>query len=123
MWDGVTRRKFPRAEYPCLITVRKSAPPQQAILTHTENISMGGVRVIISDAIEVMTEVNMEIDLKDTMSTIAVKAFVCWVKPTTAGKQKGTRGSLRYNTGIRFVELNDENRRRIQKAVNCLLDK
>ncbi len=55
MWDGTERREFLRAEYPCLITVRKNTPPTEAILTHTDNISVGCVRVIIIEKIEPMT--------------------------------------------------------------------
>lgn len=120
MWDGVDRRIFPRAEYPCLITIRKSTPPMQAILTHTENISVGGVRIIIKERVEVMTEVNLELDLKDTLETISSKATVSWVKQAPSG---GEGKSARYDTGIQFHSLKDEYRRRIQKIVDHLMGK
>lgn len=120
MWDGVSRRRFPRAEYPCLITVRKNTPPQQAVLTHTENISVGGVRVIIAKKIGVLTEVDIEIDLKDTLPTILSKASICWIEEISLGE---VGKSPRYDIGIKFIGLNDENRRRIQNIVDCLLDK
>ncbi len=120
MWDGVSRRKFPRAEYPCLITVRKNTPPKQAILTHTENISVGGVRVIIAKRIEVMAEVDIEIDLKDTLPTILSKAAVCWLEELSVGE---VGKAPRYDTGIRFLGLKDEDRRRVQHVVDTLLGK
>lgn len=80
MWNGVDRRKFPRAEYPCLITIRKYVPPELAILTHTENISIGGVRVIVDHRIDTATEVDLEIDLKDTMPNIASRGAIRWVR-------------------------------------------
>ena len=120
MWDGVDRRIFPRAEYPCLITVRKNTPPTQAILTHTDNISIGGVRVVIAKKIEVMTEVDLEIDLKDTLPTVISKGTVAWVKmipPREGGKLP------RYDTGIRFIGLKDKTRRRIHGIVERILHK
>lgn len=120
MWDGVSRRKFPRAEYPCLITVRKNTPPQEAILTHTENISVGGVRVIIAKKIGVLTEVDIEIDLKDTMPTILSKASICWTEELSFGE---VGKSPRYDTGIKFLGLKDEDRRRVQRVVETLLGK
>ncbi len=120
MWDGVDRRIFSRAEYPCLITVRKNTPPTEAILTHTDNISLGGVRVVIAKKIEAMTEVDLEIDLKDTLPTIISKGTVAWVKmipPREGGKLP------RYDTGVRFLGLKDEYRRRIQGIVKRILRK
>jgi len=146
MWDGVDRREFPRVKYPCLITVRKETPPSFSILTHTENISVGGVRVIIKKKIEIMTEVEVEIDLMDTFTNVTSKGTIAWVKKVSAGQKgqpkandkqiyllKGTiawvkeipatrKGQpLRYDTGIRFIVLRNKDRERIQKIVNHLL--
>lgn len=120
MWDGVDRRKFARAEYPCLITVRKSAPPPEAILTHTADISVGGVHAVIAKKIEIMTEVNLEIDLKDTLETIVSKGTVSRVKEIAAS-QPGR--PPRYDIAVQFVDLNDEDRRRIQNIVEHLKGK
>ena len=148
MWDGVDRRRFPRAEYPCLITVRKNTPPVQAVLTHTENISVTGVRVIITKKIEVMTEVDLEIDLKDTLKNVISKGTIAWVKEVAQERKgkppgKGTNINVlkgvvawvkeipptqkgkppRYDTGIQFTVLKAEDRRRIENIVNHLLGK
>ncbi|MFC1699205.1 PilZ domain-containing protein [Candidatus Omnitrophota bacterium] len=118
MWDGVSRRKFPRAEYPCLVTIRKNTQPQEAILTHTENISIGGVRIILAKKIGVLTEVDLELDLKDTLATIISKGTICWAQQISV---KGAR--YRYDTGVKFLGLKDSDRRRIQKIVARLLDR
>ena len=120
MWDGVNRRRFPRAEYPCLITIRKNTPPMEAILTHTENISVGGVRVIISKKIEIMTEVELEVDLKDTLPTIISKGTISWVKEAPYGR-KSARSH--YDIGIQFVSLKDEYRGRVQNVVDRIASK
>jgi len=120
MWDGVDRRRFLRAEYPCLIKLSKKAIPIKAILTHTENISVGGVRVIIGKKVEVMAEVDLEIDLMDTLTNISSIGTINWVK-TAPSKRKG--GPVRYDTGVQFIALKDEARRRIQKIVKHLLDR
>ncbi len=120
MWDGVDRRIFPRAHYPCLITIRKNFPPPQATLTNTEDISVGGVRIIIGKRIELMTEIDLEIDLKDTLPTIILRGTVSWVKEAPPGR-KGK--PPRYDTGIKFITLKNEYRRRIQHVVEHLLGK
>ena len=144
MWNGVDRRQFPRAEYPCLITIRKYVPPEVAILTHTENISIGGVRVIVDHRIDTATEVDLEIDLKDTMPNIASRGAIRWVReiepkamPAAQGRNtkvfKGTVSWVeeippakkglppRYDTGIQFIALKEDDKRRIEDLVQNIL--
>lgn len=120
MWDGVDRRKFLRAEYPCLITLRKRTPPPRAFLTHTENISVVGVRLFIKEKVEIMTEIDLELELKDTFPNVTAKGLIKWVKECAAlqeGKPK------RYELGICFTQLKDEDRRRILNIVAHLTKK
>ena len=120
MWDGVDRRRFIRAEYPCLIKLRKDTPPEQAILTHTEDISLGGVSVIVRQKIELMTEISLELDLMDTSPTIALKGTVNRVEEIPFA-QEGK--PPRYAIGIRFIDLPDEERHRIQRIIDHLWNK
>lgn len=46
MWDGINRRRFPRVNYPCYIRLRKKGSTQE-FLTQTENISCGGIAVVL----------------------------------------------------------------------------
>ena len=119
MWDGVDRRKFVRAEYPCLIKVCKNAPPTKAILTHTEDISVGGIRAIIAKKIEVMSEVDLEIDLMDTLPTIISKGIIKRIDPIPQAAGKPGR----YDIGIKFAALHDDDRRRIERITEHLLYK
>jgi len=45
-WEGLNRRKFPRANYPCLVVIREGKE-KNIILTHTENIGIGGVCIAL----------------------------------------------------------------------------
>ena len=77
MWDGMERRKFPRVQYPCLITLRKETPPSISILTHTENISVGGVRVIIAKKINPLKRPILLTTI--ITSIIVIGLFIWWV--------------------------------------------
>lgn len=120
MWDGVNRRISLRAEYPCLITVRRDTHSPLSILTHTKDISGGGVRVIIGERIERMTGVDLEIDLMDTLPTISSKGKIQWVEEIPS-ERKGK--SPHYSLGIQFTSLKDKDRQRIKKIVEHLLGK
>jgi hypothetical protein len=147
MLSGIDRRQFPRAEYPCLITIRKYTPPPISILSHTENISEGGVRVILDHKIEVNTEIDLEIDLKDALPNIASRGTIRWVKEVAHAQEqhsaegknvKTFKGSVswveeipparkglppRFDTGIQFLALKEDDQRRISELVETLLGK
>lgn len=118
-WEKMDRRRFTRIEYPCLVTIRKNAPPKLTILTHTENISVGGVCIVIWERIELMAKVDLEIDLKDTSPPIISKGVVKWTKKSSADRAE----EYSYNTGIQFTDLKDEYKRRIGNVIDKHLNK
>ncbi|MBN2096900.1 MAG: PilZ domain-containing protein [Candidatus Omnitrophica bacterium] len=120
MWDGVNRRQCPRALYPCLIKVKSSTPPGPPILTHTENISLGGVRVVIPRKIEALAEVELEIDLKDTLPPVLAEGIVRRAEELAGS---GSGRPRHYDTGIKFTNLNLEDKRRIEIIVTHILKK
>ena len=101
------------------------------------------MHVIIKKGIEVATEVDLEIDLKDTLPNVASTGTIAWVKrvlPIHKGKPAGKGAGIkvltgtvtwvkeipstqkgkppRYNTGIQFTILKDEDRERIQNIID-----
>ncbi|MBL7085303.1 MAG: PilZ domain-containing protein [Candidatus Omnitrophica bacterium] len=115
MRDGADRRRFARTKYPCLIKLhKKNKPALWGILTHTDNISPVGVRVILRKKIKVTTEVDLKIDLMDTKSALTSKGKVTWVKEILPA-QKGQ--PLRYDTGINFIHIKGGDGQRIQDIV------
>ena len=52
-WDGFNRRKFPRVNYPCLVVLNvRIEETESVILSHTENIGIGGVCVILKQNVK-----------------------------------------------------------------------
>ena len=70
--------------------------------------------------VEVMTEVDLEIDLMDTLPTVISKGTIRWVKQAISGREGKPP---RYDTGIQFLTLKDECRKRIQGIVEHVLRK
>ena len=145
MWQGEDRRRNARVKYPCLITVRKKSPPSFSILTHTEDIGKGGVHVIVDKKLDAMSEIELEIDLLDTLPNVFSKGTIRWVKESSpqntpadakgGGLSKGTvdwvkeiapadkDGPVRYNIGIKFTFIKDVDKFRIDNIVNSFLGK
>lgn len=118
-WDGMNRRKFPRANYPCLLIVRKDhASSPEAMLTHTENVGIGGVCVILKKDLKMFTPVELELDLLDTQKHIKCPARIVWV--VKRKDDAATKPSF-YDTGIEFSNLSKEDERRIDAIVQRLI--
>ena len=118
MWQGVDKRRFPRAEYPCKITVIKKKG-EQKFSTHTENIGAGGVCVILDEGLDRFSEVGLILNLEDKQPPINCKARIVW----TVKRQEATGEYKQVDTGIEFIELKEKDRLRIEKAVNKCLQK
>ncbi|MBF0486318.1 MAG: PilZ domain-containing protein [Candidatus Omnitrophica bacterium] len=116
-WEGLNRRKFPRAKFPCLIKILRS-DGQDAILTHTENISIGGVCVIIKRQLDIFTTVGIEIDLMDGEELISCASKVVWIVRRKATEEVKPS---HYDIGIEFVDLKPSDRARIEKTVDHLV--
>lgn len=117
-WDGLNRRKFPRANYPCLIIIRHNHAGPEAMLTHTENIGIGGVCIILKRSIKLFTPVELEIDLLDTSTHIKCEGKVVWSVQRRNSEDK--KPSF-YDTGVEFMNIGMKDQQRISEVVNRLM--
>lgn len=117
MWNGINRRKFPRASYRCLITIRKRLT-SKVISTQTENIGAGGICVVIKEDIGLFQGVDLELYLEDDAPPIKCGGTVVWVVKKSEPKQKGV---YLYDTGIEFIDIRPEDRERITDLVEEIL--
>jgi len=117
-WEGVNRRKFPRANYPCLVIIRHNHGGPEAMLTHTENIGVGGVCVILKKNVKLFTSVELEIDLLDTSSHIKCEGKIVWCVQRKNAEDK--KPSF-YDTGIEFVNIKEKEQKRIGEVVERLM--
>ena len=118
-WDGLERRKFPRANYPCLVTLRHQQDKPEAMLTHTENIGIGGVCVILKRGLKLFTPVEVEIDLMDAAAHVKCAGKVVW---SVQRKESEKKKPSFYDTGIEFVNLSEKDLHRIQEVVTRLVE-
>jgi len=117
-WDGANRRKFPRVNYPCMITLRSESGKPEVILTHTENIGIVGVCVTVNREIKMFLPVNLEIDLLDSEGHIRCQGRVVW---SIQRKSDEKRKPLFYDTGIEFSKVDSESQRRLDDIVKRLI--
>lgn len=116
-WEGLNRRQFPRAKFPCLLKVIMSGNIMDAILTHSENISIGGVCVILKISLERFAPVDIELDMLDGEDHIVCKGRVMWVVRRRAGE--ALKPSF-YDVGLEFLDIKDNDRARVRSIVERL---
>jgi len=116
MWDGINRRKFPRASYKCLITIKRRLNAK-TISTQTENIGAGGICVLVKEDMGLFQGVDLELYLDDNRPPIKCGGTVVWVVKKTASK----KGTFIYDTGVEFIDMRPEDRDKVSEVVEIIL--
>lgn len=112
MWDGINRRRFPRAKYPCKVKVFKKNSTD-IFLTQTENVGVGGICAVLEKELPRFSEVHLELDFQDGLGLIKSNARIVWVvKRSATGDKKH-----QFDTGIEFTSLKTEDRKRIEQIM------
>ena len=115
MWNGLNRRQFPRIMYPCLVRISSKSQVPDVFLTHTENIGVGGICVIVKKEIKLFSPVDIEIDLIDEDTHVVTRGRVVWVVRRKA--VESFKPSF-YDIGIEFENLDDKHKLKLDAAIN-----
>ena len=110
-WDSSERRKFVRAKFPCEITLPQSG--DRLISTHVENISAGGIRIIIDQKLEVSSPVVIDIyGVRE--NPITCQGKVIWSFTRENPHQKDI---ALFDIGIEFSQIADEDLSEIKRVI------
>ena len=119
-WGGMDRRKFPRVMYPCMVKIVTTDGSQPPILTHTENIGLGGICITLKSSVKLFTPVELEIDLLDIDEHIKPKGTVVWnVRRKAIEEVK----PMFYDIGVEFTEIDKREQDRLRENLQRLIDK
>jgi len=113
-YQGIEKRRFIRAKFPCVILIHTLH--EHVITTYTENISAGGVRVIIEEKLETSSTVGLEVQIKNNV--VSCKGRIVWVVDKESPYKKGI---FYYDTGIEFYEIKEDDRQIINGAIEEIL--
>lgn len=110
MWQGVERRRFPRVHYLCKVTVIKKGQVE-TFSTHTENIGVGGICVILKKGLDKFLPVELVLYLENGSPPIECDGRIVWV----------VKREEQFDTGIEFLNIKQKDVLRIERIVNeCL---
>lgn len=110
MWDGFNKRKFPRLNLRCEISIHPDEK-NAGISTITENVGVGGVCVILDQPLERFGGCRVRLELDDQTPEINCAGKVVWAVPT----QDSASSPRRFDIGIEFVGLGTSERELLRK--------
>jgi len=108
------RRKFVRLDRLVDIVYRKHQTLEKEKLTLSRNISIGGICLVVYEKLK--ESQLLELDLCIPEEKIPIKALgkVVWVHEYIIGNVSKDR---RYDVGIEFIEISDEDVNKVNKYV------
>src|SRR5476651_634802 len=97
MFD-TNRRKYPRANYPCQLTMWLADGTRETVLANTANIGLGGLSVHLDQAIEVGTKLDIQLQFTSVTTPFRCRGVV---------RRSVQESEKFYNIGIQFESLNE----------------
>ncbi len=97
MFDA-NRRKYPRVNYPCQLTMWTANESHETVLANTSNIGTGGLCAHLNQGIAVGTKVDIQLNF--THSTTPLKCSGVVVRSVKESDKF-------YNIGIQFEPLSE----------------
>ena len=117
-WNGMDRRRFPRVSFPCLITVKESKEGKDHLLTHTENVGVGGVCIVVKKEFKMFMPVTLELDLLDGDEHVKCSAKVVWSIRRRVDEQDKPAF---FDIGIEFIDLETKDLNRLEIIIQRLV--
>ena len=82
--------------------------------TGSKNVSEGGICVIVFEKVACGTIVNLKFEMPEWNRFITAKGKIAWMRELTFDKNQSCD---MYEAGIEFVEINPEDRRKINEYI------
>jgi Tfp pilus assembly protein PilZ len=101
-----------------LIKISCEGQEVEAFLTHTENVGVGGVGIIVKKEIKLFTDVEIEIDLLDVDDHVKAMGKVVWVV-----RRKGVEEvkPMFYDIGIEFSNMSGKDKEHLKETIDRII--
>ena len=112
MWQGIDQRRFPRAKYKCIVSLRQP-DGASAVSANTEHIGMGGICVLLDKGLDIFSPVELDLTLDAGKGPLHVKGTIVWVV-----RRREFRKGPSFDTGVEFADLSPEDKARIEAVLD-----
>ena len=113
-----SKRKYPRVNYPCAITVWRQDGSSEVVMANTANIGGGGICVFFNEALAVETVLDIRIDNFFEGNPLKCRGKVVRCKIDTSNPNSRQKF---YEVGIEFLEMDDAQRQYLLGFVERLM--
>jgi hypothetical protein len=113
-YDGVEKRRFPRADFSCKLNIFYSS---DILYARVKNIGMGGIMIVLTREIIRGIPIKLELFIEDG-KVIHCTGKVVW---SASRVYPADREKLVYDTGIQFDEINEEDKKYIGELVDQIV--
>ena len=117
-WRGIDTRRGVRIAFECVVIVKKK-DTSLVFRTQTENLSIGGVCVILEKGLPKGTPVDIELYLPDLSIPVYGNGRIAW---SAKRNEYVKRKPLQFDTGIEFIEMADQDKARLKLIIEELLE-
>lgn len=118
MWDGINRRKFPRVNYKCIITIKTASEVPKILTARTENVGMGGIAVVLKESLSLFQRVELELLLENGQGPVRCGGSVVWVVKKS---DPANKSAITYDIGIEFLNIKETDKNRIATIVEKII--
>jgi PilZ domain len=118
------KRKSPRVNVISLVIIRCDVRAQigdkevREFHTHTENLSEGGINVILDEELRSPASVELKLYVTGKISPIKCKGQIAWSKIISPPVVNPNM----FSTGIKFTELNLADKEILGNVISCFSD-
>ena len=116
------RRKFFRLNTDVDITYAKHDVSEKEKVTIAKNISKGGICLVVHEEVKKSDLLDLKIYLPKTETPISTLGKVVWVNELLFGGFGGVPQRKRYDAGIEFVKIADEDVNKIGKYIFTIIE-
>jgi len=112
MFDS-NKRKYPRANYPCQLTIWLANGLNETMLANTANVGLGGLCVHLNQAVDIGIKVDIQLNFTNTTTP-----FRCSGKVVRCEQENPEF----YNIGIQFEPLSELKHAFLDGKISEILD-
>ncbi len=105
------KRKFIRLELPIEVKYRISIDPVVENKSLSKDISAGGLRMILKEKLPPGLLLEIKINIPDDERLISTSGEIVWQDEIVIDRE------VKYETGIRFVNISTEDREKISRYI------
>lgn len=118
MWDGFNKRKFPRLDLRCELTLKNQQSGAEVLRTHTQNVGAGGLCIHLDHPLERFSMVSLRLELDPDLPWVECLGKVVWSVPS----QEAATQKHYFDTGIEFAGLEAAHQDLIRRYVESRVE-